>query len=277
LFFCTNEAFTQSDTLKKKELSFEEYQEWVLKYHPIARQSDLLIDWANADLLKAKGHFDPKLFYDINAKNFDDKLYYRYGNGGVKWSSPVALEFKSGYENNTGVFLSDENKLPNGGLMYTQISLPILQGLVIDERRAALNQAKIYNQMSRLERQQMIFDLLLKSGKAYLDWQLAFQNFQVYELAYNISKDRFEGIVQTVEWGDRPAIDTVEAKIQLQDRWLNWQQAQLELQNKQWLLSGFLWSENNEPVVLQRNVVPKLKVDLEAAEALAVRFDTEKE
>ena len=277
LFTGVVKLYAQTKSNNNKTLSLEQFHEWVLKFHPLAKQSDLILDMAAAELTRVKGNFDPKLFYDLNAKTFNDKLYYQYSNGGVKWSSPAALEFKTGYENNTGIYLNEESILPNNGLVYSQISLPLLQGLLIDERRAALSQAKIFNQLSLVEKQQMINELLLKSGKAYLDWQLAFQNYLVYEMAYNISNERYEGIVQTVYLGDRPAIDTVEAKIQLQDRWLNCQQARLELQNKRWLLSGFLWSENNEPVVLNDSIIPATTVDLEQAEALIVRYDAEKE
>ena len=269
--------FAQKKSLDSNRLSFEQYQQWVLLHHPIARQASLIKAMAKSEITGAKGSFDPKLYYNLTAKNFNDKRYYQSADAGVKMVTPFGVEWKAGYENNTGLYLNPENLTPSNGLLYTQISLPLLQGLLIDERRAALNQARILLQLSATDQQNMINDLMLKSGKAYLDWQLAYSNYEVYAQAYQISSERYKGVVQTIYLGDRPAIDSIEAKIQLQDRWLNLQQAELELQNKKWLLSGFLWSENIEPVVLNEKVVPAGQMNVEQAEALSIRFNMEKE
>ena len=55
--------------------------------------------------------------------------------------------------------------------------------------------------------------------------------------------------------GDRATIDTVEAKIAVQNRALSLEQANVKLMNKSLELSNFLWI-NDVPVELQPNVVP---------------------
>ena len=79
--------------------------------------------------------------------------------------------------------------------------------------------------------------------------------------------------------GDIPTIDTVEAKITIQTRALELEQARVRLVRKRLDLSNFLWLENNVPVELQPNVIPEilslpLKVDnaLGIPDALAADF-----
>jgi hypothetical protein len=56
--------------------------------------------------------------------------------------------------------------------------------------------------------------------------------------------------------GDRPFIDTVEAGIQVQNRKLNLQQAQLEYQNARALLSVYLWFDGAVPLELEETTTP---------------------
>ena len=62
----------QSDTTV---LTFLEYLEVVREEHPVAKQASLLLENAAAELLTAKGNFDPKLSSDYSQKRFDRKNY----------------------------------------------------------------------------------------------------------------------------------------------------------------------------------------------------------
>jgi outer membrane protein TolC len=237
-------------------LSLPNYLELVKQYHPLARQANLLVTNAEANTLMARGNFDPKLFYDFKNKFFDDKNYYSLSNGGLEIPTWFGISVKTGVENNNGQYLNPENKVPQQGLMYAQVSLPLLQGLIIDERRATLKQAKIFEQMSVFEQRNAINELLYKAGKTYWDWYLSYVNKQVIANAVNISRDRLKAVGQSVLFGDRPGIDTVEANIQLQDRLLQLQQAELEYVMQSFLLSNYLWSDKNEPITITENTLP---------------------
>lgn len=245
----------QSDTAMK--LSLSNFLQLVKQNHPLAKQADLLINSANANTLSARGSFDPKLFYEFKNKFYDSKNYYQLENGGFNIPTWFGIEFKGGYEQNKGVFLNPENMTPNQGLLYSQISVPLLQGLIIDERRATLKQAKLFQELSVFDKINTINELLYKAGKVYWDWQLFHTNLQVYKDAVNISQKRFDGIIRTSILGDRPAIDTVEASIQLQDRIINLQQALMDYRTKSLLLSNFLWLENNIPIEITDKTIPE--------------------
>ncbi|NND94291.1 MAG: TolC family protein, partial [Flavobacteriales bacterium] len=57
--------------------------------------------------------------------------------------------------------------------------------------------------------------------------------------------------------GDAPPIDTLEAGIQLQNRLLSLQQAQLDLLNAEAFLTSFLWASGLVPMELDLNTLPQ--------------------
>jgi len=256
LVLTTINLFSQQENLTT--LTLESFLQLVKQHHPIVKQANLLIKTADANTLSAKGGFDPKVFYDFDNKFYDSKNYYALENGGFKIPTWFGMEIKGGYEQNDGNYLNPENNSPTNGLIYSQISLPLLQGLLIDERRSVLKQAKIFETISEFEQLNMINELLYKAGKTYWDWNVAFSNLQVYKNAVDLSQQRLNAVKMSSSLGDRPDIDTVEASIQMQDRQINYQQAQLEYQTKTLLVSNFLWLENNIPIELNEKTIPYL-------------------
>ena len=65
-------------------LTEEQYLQLVKTQHPVFRQAFLLRTRAEAEQLKARGAFDPKLFGDVEQKSYDQKNYFTLGEGGVK-------------------------------------------------------------------------------------------------------------------------------------------------------------------------------------------------
>lgn len=252
-------TYGQADTLQ--QLSLTQFLQLVKQFHPVAKQANLISETAVANKLSARGAFDPKLFYDFKNKFYEDKNYYTLGNGGFYIPTWFGLEFKAGYERNAGYYLNPENAMPDQGLLYTQVSVPLLQGLLIDERRATLKQAKLFVEMSDFDRINVLNELLYRAGKAYWDWYLAYANLKIYENAVVLSETRFEAVRKTFQFGDRPAIDTVEAHIQLQDRTINLQQAYMEFRTKSLLLSNFLWIANDTPIELSNKTIPATATD----------------
>jgi len=258
---CAMNMLVLAQTDSTRALSFPAFLTLVKKNHPVAKQAELLLKSAKAAEQAARGSFDPKLFYDFNGKFFDDKNYYELGEGGFSVATNIGLELKAGYEQNSGIYLNPENTTPANGLVYTKFSMPFLQGLIIDERRAILKQAKIFNELSEVERLAVLNELMYNAGKAYWDWQLAYLNLRVFNEAVQTAQQRFEGVKKSWSFGDRPAIDTVEALIQLQDRIINFQQGRLEFITKGLMLSNFLWMENNVPVIITEKTIPEKYVE----------------
>ena len=49
-------------------LSYEWYMANVQAYHPVVKQASLVVNSAQSNLLKSRGSFDPKLFYNFKKK-----------------------------------------------------------------------------------------------------------------------------------------------------------------------------------------------------------------
>ena len=249
----------QSEPENNQVLSLKQFFEIVYTNHPLSKQAKLIVENAKSMNLAAKGNFDPKLYYQFNDKYFNEKNYYDLGNGGLSIPTKYGVDFKSGFERNEGVFLNPENNTPTQGLYYAQVSVPLVQGVMTDERRTILKQSQINIKASQAELDFQLNELFYKAGKSFLEWQLSFDNLSVYKNAFILGNQRFEAVKKSFQFGDRPAIDTVEAGIQVLDRLAGWQQAELEFKNKTVQLSGFLWMNNNMPAVLDSTIIPDMK------------------
>lgn len=248
-------------------LSVTRFIEQVRTYHPVARQANLLTEMAEANLLAARGAFDPVAELTNNAKSLDGTNYYRNTNPELRLPTAFGVELKTGFERNEGVYLNPERT--KGVATYLGLEIPVLNGLLIDKRRAALQQAKIISTRSEQERLAAYNNLLFDAYTTYWQWAGAHQLLQVYQEFEAISAERLALVRLLFENGDRPMADTVEAHSQL----LNYRllaTAALQERNRQAIeLSGYLWSEAGNPMLLPENAIPdSLSTNLEAPEAL---------
>jgi outer membrane protein TolC len=228
----------------------------IKKNHPVAQQNQLLTAQAEANMLMAKGGFDPYIYGDLNKKTFDEKNYFTVIETAVKIPLYIG-ELKGGYNTASGTQLNSENKLPANGQMYMGISLPLLQGVAIDGRRAAVQQAKIFAQNNQLQQRIIINNLLYDAATAYWNWALAYNLLNLNKTALKMGQSRYVWIKQSHEQGDIAAIDTLEALLQLQQRQIFINDAQNEYDNATLLLSVFLWNDAQQPVTLLPNAVPQ--------------------
>lgn len=247
-------CFSQSNS---RELSFEEYLGFVKKFHPLVKTANLEISRAQANLMVNRGAFDPKIEVDFSKKQFKEKEYYSILNSSFKIPTWYGIELKAGFDNNEGVFLNPENTVPNQGLTSLGINIPLGQGLIINQRMADLRKAKIQMQLSQAERKLNAIVILHGAAIAYFNWKKTFDETQLYQNYLNNSEIRFKGIKSLIEQGDKPAIDSVEAKIILKNRLLSLEDSNLKLTKSKLELSNYLWLENNIPLELDPTIVPE--------------------
>lgn len=256
----------RSDTLKV--FGPAEYFSAVRNYHPVSVQAALRAEQGKAMLLKSRGAFDPKLSSDFNGKFYDNTNYYEFFTAELSVPTWYGLELKSGYERNRGAYVGPENNLPGSGLIYAGISANIGNGLFIDERRAALRNAKVFRDLTLAEQRVMMNELVYEAGKAYWDWFAAYNAMQVYENALVLASQRMEAVRQFASLGDRPWVDTLEAGIQLQERMLSVQQARLDYANRTLRLAVFLWTDDEQPYELPAWVVPPAMENIQPDQAI---------
>jgi outer membrane protein TolC len=238
-------------------LLLNEFLVLVERNHPVARQANLLTAQAQARLKRARGGFDPKLYGDAQQKVFKESNYFRYLEGGLKFPTRLGgLEGKVNYENTTGVFLNPEATLPDDGLIKTGISMPLARGLLIDSRRAALQQAKIMIGANENDRILQINTLMRDASLAYWEWARAYWQQQVFQEALRLAVVRQQAVKQSAAYGDRATIDTLEASIQVRNRRLSLNEARLAYQKASAYLGVFLWDESGQARTLPEEVRP---------------------
>lgn len=266
LLLFTTWVVAQENNLQ--ELTFNEYLGYVKKYHPLVKSAGLEISQAQANLMMARGGFDPKIEVDFEQKKFKDSEYYSILNSSFKIPTWYGIEVKAGFDNNEGIYLNPENTVPNQGLTSFGISVPIGQGLFINQRMADLRKAKIQLNLSQAERNLMAVAVLYDASVAYFNWKRSFNEVTLYQNYLKNAEIRFKGVIQLIEQGDKPAIDSVEAGIIVRNRELSLEESKLKLTKAKLELANFLWLENNVPLELQDNIIPEEKLELTIKETL---------
>lgn len=273
LFLLCNFA-VNSQTINPKEnaldkvFSFNEFLGYVKKFHPLVKNADLEISAAQANLMMARGGFDPKIEVDFDQKQFKNKDYYSILNSSFKIPTWYGVEIKAGFDNNDGYYLNPENNTPNQGLTSLGISVPLGQGLFINQRMADLRKAKIQVQLSQAERKLEAIKILADAAVAYFNWKRNFDEVKLYETYNTNAQIRFKGIKELINQGDKPAIDSIEAGIIVKNRMLSLEDSQLKLTKAKLELSNFIWIENNIPVELSDVLIPEAKLDATIRETL---------
>ena len=267
LLFC---SLAWGQEQNPKEFSYNEFLGYVKKYHPLAKRAQLEINQAQANLMMARGGFDPKIEADFDQKQFKGKEYYSVFNSSFKIPTWYGIEVKAGFDNSEGIFVNPENSLPNQGLTSLGITIPIGQGLVINQRMADLRKAKIQIQLSQAERKLQAVEVLYNASVAYFNWKRNHSEVQLYTNYLNNATIRYKGVLTLIKSGDKPAIDSVEAGIVVKTRRWNLEESKLKLAKSKLELSNYLWLDNNIPLELQDDIIPESKLEQTISETLKI-------
>ncbi len=244
-----------------KVFSLENFYTSILQSHPIVKQTKLLTEVARQEIRLARGAFDPKLETRMQSKEFNNKDYYQ------KWISSFTiptwfpLDPKIGIERNTGVFIDPENTVPdtdNNRQLFTGISLPLGRGLFTDDRRAAVKQAKLFTKLAEVEQIKLVNKILIEAAKDYWQWYYSFYNYRLLRKNTKVAEEIFRRVKLNAHLGEASAIDTVQAKITLQQRLVEQQESYLEFVNTGIKISTYLWDVDGNPLQLTTTVAPVL-------------------
>ncbi|UXE65494.1 MAG: TolC family protein [Chryseotalea sp. WA131a] len=251
--------FLLPDTIKA--FSIENMYASMLEFHPIVKQTRLLSESAQQEIRMARGAFDPKIATDLSIKEFGDKEYYNKLRSSFSVPTWFPIDPKIGFERNAGAFIDPENIVgssSDNAQLTTGISLPLGRGLFTDDRRAALKQAKLFAVMATAEQVKLINKILLDAAKDYWQWYYSFYNYRLLGRNAVIAEEIFRRVKLDASLGEAAAIDTVQAKITLQQRLVERQEAFLEFLNTGIKISNYLWDNAGYPVQLSIDVAPIL-------------------
>jgi len=255
-------------TINTKEFTYNEFLGYVKKYHPLVKSAALDVSSAQANLMMARGGFDPKIEVDFEQKKFKDNEYYSILNSSFKIPTWYGIEVKAGFDNNEGIYLNPENTVPNQGLTSLGINIPLGQGLFINQRMADLRKAKLQINLSQAEQKLQAIAVLYDASVAYFNWKKNYNEVQLYETYAKNAQIRFDGVKSLIREGDKPSIDSVEAGIIVKNRLLSLEDSKLKLNKAKLELSNFLWLENNIPLELADDMIPEEKLEQTIQETL---------
>jgi outer membrane protein TolC len=259
---------TQGQETASKELSYNEFLGYVKKYHPLVKNAQLELNKAQAELMMARGSFDPKIEVDYAQKQFKGKEYYSILNSSFKIPTWYGVEIKAGFDDNEGYYLNPQNTTPAQGLTSLGISVPLGQGLWINKRMADLRKAKMQIELSTAEVKLEAIGVLYDASLAYFNWKKNYEEVQLYENYTKNAKKRNAGIQSLIQQGDKPAIDSVESGIIVKNRILSLEDSKLKLIKAKLELSNFLWLENAVPMEISDELIPETQLENTIQETL---------
>lgn len=255
IFICS--SFSLLGQNLPTEFTYNEFLGYVKKYHPLVKQADLKLNEAQANLMQARGAFDPKIEVDFSEKQFKDSEYYSILNSSFKIPTWYGIELKAGFDNAEGIYINPENTMPNSGLTSFGISVPLGQGLFINQRMADIRKAKIARNLNVAERNLQAVEVIYEASVSYVNWKRSFDEVKLYETYLENALIRYNGVSKLIEEGDKPAIDSIEAGIAVKTRRLNLEEAKIKFTKAKFELSNYLWLENNIPLELNDGLQPE--------------------
>ena len=241
---------------EKQVLGLRQYLSNIALYHPVAKQAQLAEMQGEAFLLEQKGNLDPYLYGYYNNKFFEQSHYYDQLNAGIVVPTYIGIDVKAFYETAGGAYLNQENTLPDGGLLNIGVEIPVLQGLLMDQRRADIQSAKVFGEVAKVQRVKMLNDLYLGALSAYVNWTVAYERLNLMRRAIELAEIRFNAVKESYIQGKNPAIDTLEAYIQYQNRIIGFYDTELLFIKRSLELSNFLWLEDETPAVIIPGTIP---------------------
>ncbi len=219
-------------------LTFNEYKE-ILQIHPVVQQANLLLENARQEVRIARAPFDPRVSFNRNQKTFTGKDYYDYRDFNISIPTWLGVDVEAGYQNNAGQFTNDELTLGNS--YYVGGSVSLTKGIYMNERRAALQQAQLLQMGSEQERKKVLNDLYYDAYQGYFKWLKEYIKFRTFSEIYDLNADRYGLVKNTWRLGNAPAIDTIEARSQLQQfellrnkSYINWREEGIKLSKHIW-------------------------------------------
>lgn len=247
-------------------LVFDAFYTLVLKNHPVAKQAALLPEMAKSELRSARGAFDPILQTELRNKTTKGDESYSYLQPQLKMATRLGVEIKAGMDQSSGPGISREfskidpaTNLPvvaNYQLMYAGVNVPLLRGLITDQRRADLQKAKLVLQLNEADQIKEINKLFLNAAKEFWSWQAAYARNQLMRKNLDLAENRLNFIRNRILGGEEKPIDSVEALVEYKRREALLKEADLDLQNAILELSNYLWDDAGNPLQLPINLRP---------------------
>jgi len=252
-------ALINSMLFAQDSLSLSGFLQVVHTNHPLFEAARLNVDMASGKLMAARGKFDPTIEVYTSEKTFNGSDYFDHNIAQLKIPVYSGIELKTGYELNTGKYLNPELTTPAEGLYYTEIAVPVLRNLLINQGRAEVLMQEAMLEQSEYELRLAQNNLIYHISSVYWEYQAAYELLKLYRDAIGVAQNRFDFVKRSYSLGKYAAIDTVEAYMEWQRRLallneteVNYALNSYALSNQYWLsdsLSDVSFNPLNNPLL----------------------------
>lgn len=253
VFFIILSNFIFADSIF---ISFDQILLSVKAFHPIVKKIALTQPAIKSRVLLARGMFDPVISSIYDEKNFNEKKYYSKWYHELKIPTFTGIDFKGNVETNSGQYLNNENFTNDGTLLSIGAQIPVGRNLMFNERRLMLRQAKIMEQAGEAFQNQFMNEFVRNLGVDYVEWLFTFRKLLLYSNAYNLAKDRYEFMLQRIQYGDEAPIDSTEMSIQIQFISARLAETKADYALKKAKVNTYLWSADGKPLEMTENMFP---------------------
>lgn len=237
-------------------LTVQDFIQWVDQQHPILKSVGNLVPIANAEHRKTQGAFDPYFGTEFTSKEFDGEVYYNHPSWELTAATRSPLRLGMNWNSSSGLYTNPSDKLPEEGLFAIGGMIDLGNGLLTDRRRTDLALAKVGIELTQAEAELYRNELLTKAVKDYWKWYYAYSNLEANENAYKAAIEIYEFTLQSYKAGDASLMDTLEAKSLVNTWQTEYYNSQAEAINAKFIVSNWLWSIDEKPIILKPFVQP---------------------
>ena len=230
-------------------LTLDDVRRRVLATSPAARANRLADDRAAAQILDARGGFEPSLVSGYEYKTQDGKDKLNVLRSGVNWplNLPASPTLKFDYRRGLGSSIDPSVKTSRVGETRFGLSFAPLGGFRTDKSRAALDKARLAPRRADALQARKRNLLLLKASRAFWDWVKARQTLEVSRGLLQLAERRQTLVTKEARAGEIPAVDSIDAARTTASRQATLEKARRTAREKRIKLATFLWDEDGSP------------------------------
>ncbi|MBM7119233.1 TolC family protein [Archangium primigenium] len=239
-------------------LSLEEVLGSTREHHPRMEAAQRDVAAAEAELLAARGGFDPLVRARGLAIPFG---YYQHERieATVEQPTPLwGLRLSAGYRLGQGDFpvYYGQYETLSAGEVHAGLALPLWRDGAIDKRRAVLAQARLRQRIAAFELAGERLGLQRQAAYHYWDWVAAGRQLTIATSQYELALARRTQLAHRVTAGDIPQIEHTENERVLLGRDADRIAARRALERATLKLSLFLRDARGEPQVVSTARLP---------------------
>ncbi|MCX8081168.1 MAG: TolC family protein [Bacteroidia bacterium] len=242
-------------------ISFEQILASVRAFHPIVQKIALTRPALKNSVRLARGQFDPSILSQFDEKNFNEKQYFSKWYHELKVPTQFGVDFKGSIDANSGIFLNNEDFTDDGTMLSLGVEVPAGRNLFFNERRLALQQAKVLQNAGFAIQNQFLNIFLKNLGTDFAEWLFSFRKLKLYTDAYKLAKERYEFMLQRIQYGDEAPIDSTEMSIQIQFIAARLADTKAEYALKKAKMNTYLWNADEKPLEMNENMYPAIGMD----------------